>query len=319
MPERKPKVSVCIPAYKQVEYLRKTLSTLLTQDFNDYELIVSDDSPDDSVERLLSEFDFGDKLRYSRNSPALGSPGNWNAAMLLATGEYVKIMHHDDFFTSESSLGKFVKLLDNNPGVSLAFSGTVIDLLAMRTKKIHSCSNKQFSKMISHPDRLYFSNYIGAPSATIVRNGSGILFDTQLKWLVDVDWYMQLIYAGSGVVFTKEPLVCTVHGAEGQITQSVMDDREIQIREHAYLLEKLKDKGIKLKKYSLLFQLLFRKYGIDDLSALRKIVSVSDELLPFYNGVFESKNSAIFFKKIIFWLNKKSLNDHLYTLKTYLK
>ena len=82
-----PKVSICIPTYKQVDYLRKTLDSVLLQDFHDYELIISDDSSDDSVENLLREFDFKGKLNYFRNSVALGSPANWNYSIKQAKGE----------------------------------------------------------------------------------------------------------------------------------------------------------------------------------------------------------------------------------------
>lgn len=314
-----PKVSICIPAYKQVEFLRKTLSSVLAQDFLDYELIVSDDSKDDSVKKLLDEFDFQGKLRYFHNNPSLGSPGNWNFSMKQAKGEYIKILHHDDFFTSEHSLSAFVRLLDRNPNVSFAFSGTVIDLLAMRTKKIHSCSNSQFAKLVAFPDRLFFSNYIGAPSATIIRNEGAVFFDEKLKWLVDVDWYIRLILNNSNVAFTKEPLICTVHGGDGQITQSVFDDKKIQIREHAYLFEKLDDKKSNMRKYSILFQLLFHKYKVNDLSQLQEIYPVSLKSVAFFNRVFNSMNNGIFLKKVVFWLNKKSFNDHLFTLKTYFK
>lgn len=314
-----PKVSICIPAYKQVEYLRKTLNSVLIQDFTDYEVIVSDDSNDDSVEHLLKEFDFKGKLKYLRNNPSLGSPGNWNYSMNQASGEYIKILHHDDFFTSDHSLSKFVKFLDDHPESSFAFSGTVVDLLQMKTKKIHSCSNKQFSKMLKEPDRLFFANYIGAPSATIIRKSSLQEFDLSMKWLVDVDWYMRLIYANSNVVFTKEPLICTVHGADGQITQAVYSDMEVQVKEHVYLFEKLGDKKNNLKKYSLLFQLLFHKYGIKDLTQLKSIVGVSESSIPFLEEVFESMKSAIFLKKIMFSLKKKSFTDHIFTLKTYFK
>ncbi|HEY0030057.1 MAG TPA: glycosyltransferase family 2 protein [Bacteroidia bacterium] len=314
-----PKVSICIPAYKQVEFLRKTLVSILAQDFEDYELIVTDDSTDDSVKKLLDEFDFRGRLRYFKNTPSLGSPANWNASMSKATGEYIKILHHDDFFTSDHSLRVFVKLLDDNAEASFAFSGTVIDLLALRTKKIHSCSNMQFAKMITYPDRLFFSNYIGAPSATIIRNKGCMLFDEKLKWLVDVDWYMRLILTYPKVAFTKEPLVCTVHGGEGQITQSVFNDSEIQIREHAYLFEKLGDKKSNMKKYSVLFQLLFDKYGINDLEKLRSIYRYSPASETFFEKALSAKKNGIFLKKVVFWLNKKSLNEHLFTLKTYFK
>ncbi len=313
------KVSVCIPAYKQVEFLRRTLNSVLIQDFTDYELIVTDDSNDASVENLLKEFDFNGKLIYIRNKTSLGSPANWNFAIQQAKGEYIKILHHDDFFTSESSLRKFVEFLDNNPASSFAFSGTVIDLLQLKTKKIHSCSNKQFAKMLREPDRLFFSNYIGAPSATIIRKSSLLLFDESMKWLVDVDWYIRLINAYPALIFSKEPLICTVHGADGQITQAVYSDMEVQVKEHVYLFEKLGDKKNNLKKYSLLFQLLFHKYGIKGLTELQAIVNVSTSSNDFFCEVFDSMKSAIFLKKIVFWLKKKSFTDHIFTLKTYFK
>lgn len=314
-----PKVSICIPTYKQVEFLRKTLQSVLNQDYLDYEIIITDDTKDDAVERLLQEFDFKGKLNYIHNPQSLGSPANWNRSMQLATGEYIKILHHDDFFTSEHSLRKYVKMLDDNPSAAMAFSGTVVDLLLLKTKKIHSCSNKQFSKLKEQPDRLFFANYIGAPSATIIRKEHLVLFDESMKWLVDVDWYMQLIFNTPNVQFTKEALICTVHGGDGQITQAVYDDKEVQVKEHVYLFEKLGDKKKNLKKYALLFQLLFHKYGIKNLQHLNSVIPVSSKSLPFYESVFDAMKSAIFIKKVVFWLKKKSFTDHLFTLKTYFR
>ena len=69
-----PKVSICIPAYKQLAILRKVLDSILIQSFENYEVIISDDSPDYGVELLIGEFDFKGRLKYSRNQTALGSP-----------------------------------------------------------------------------------------------------------------------------------------------------------------------------------------------------------------------------------------------------
>ncbi|MGZ4055250.1 MAG: glycosyltransferase family 2 protein, partial [Bacteroidia bacterium] len=201
-----PKVSICIPTYMQVEHLRKTLDSVKEQCFTDYELIVSDDSTDDSVKNLLQEFDFKEKIKYYKNEPSLGSPANWNFSISKAAGEYIKIIHHDDHFTSKESLEKYVKFLDNNPASSFAFSGTEIDLIALKTKKTNKCSKQKLSKISKAPDILFFSNYIGAPSATIFRNGKNIIFDTQLKWLVDVDWYIQMIQDNPEIVNTTETL-----------------------------------------------------------------------------------------------------------------
>ena len=112
---RIPRVSICIPTYRQVDYLQETLRSVQVQDFEDYELIISDDSPDDTVQQLVASFGFDDRLRYYRNPVALGSPENWNAAVRYAQGDYIKIMHHDDRFTDPKALSAFVRLLDEQP------------------------------------------------------------------------------------------------------------------------------------------------------------------------------------------------------------
>ncbi|MDQ3100985.1 MAG: glycosyltransferase, partial [Bacteroidota bacterium] len=94
-----PKVSICIPTYRQTAHLRKTLASIAEQTFKDVEVIITDDSPDDAVEQLVAEFAAAlPRLQYARNSAPLGPPANWDHAISMARGEYIKIMHHDDRF-----------------------------------------------------------------------------------------------------------------------------------------------------------------------------------------------------------------------------
>lgn len=314
-----PKVSICIPAYNQVEYLRKTLRSVIEQTFTDYEVIISDDSTDNAVENLLKEFNFKNKLTYFRNAPALGSPANWNASILKAKGEFIKILHHDDFFIGPESLRKFVGLLENNPKASFAFSGTEINLLKLKTKKLHTCSDKKLSAIKRSPEMLFFANYIGAPSATIFRKKDLILFDIKMKWLVDVDWYIQMIKNNSHIVHTKEALICTIHGATGQVTQSVISDKQTQISEHVYLYSKLAKSDPDPNKFSIFFQILFNKYNIQNIDDLKAIVDVPQKLTPFFIESIQLKDKNSFPKKVNYWLRKNSFNDHLFTLKTMFK
>src|ERR1035437_5752376 len=104
-----PIISICVPAYKQTEFLKKNLDSIVIQTFTDYEVIITDDTADDSVEKLVNEYrnKFGIKLHYYKNVPALGSPKNWNAGITHASGTWIKIMHHDDWFADKDSLQKF--------------------------------------------------------------------------------------------------------------------------------------------------------------------------------------------------------------------
>ena len=48
-----PKVSICIPTYNQLKYLEKCISSILMQEYTDYEIIVSDDSTNNDVEVFI--------------------------------------------------------------------------------------------------------------------------------------------------------------------------------------------------------------------------------------------------------------------------
>ncbi|MDQ3047219.1 MAG: glycosyltransferase, partial [Bacteroidota bacterium] len=215
------KVSICIPAYKQVDLLRKTLQSVIEQSFKNFEIILSDDTPDDSVKLLVSEFDFEGRLNYFKNNPSLGTPGNWNHSIRKAKGEYIKILHHDDFFTSSESLGKFVKLLDDAPESDFGFSATTVWRLSTNEKWKYYITDKQAERLRNEPEFLFFGNWIGAPSAVIYRRSVMEEYDPELKWLVDTDLYIRILRKNPLFAKTNEELVCTADGAIGQVTQEV--------------------------------------------------------------------------------------------------
>jgi glycosyltransferase involved in cell wall biosynthesis len=233
------KVSVCIPAYRQVDFLRQTLRSLVEQDFEDFELIVTDDSPDESVRTLLTEFDFGDRLKYVHNKPALGSPENWNAAVRMARGEYIKILHHDDQFIRSDALRTFVRLLDEHSHADFGFSGSRVDHVDSGLRRIHRADEQQLADLRADPAALFLGNCVGAPSATICRRQVGLEYDPRMKWLVDVDFYYRVLMRNKRFAFTAEPLISTPTNARHQVTQICRDDGAVELGEAMLLFEKL--------------------------------------------------------------------------------
>ena len=69
-------ISICIPAYKRIDYLKRLLCSIEIQKFKDYEVIISDDSNDDSVAALLKNFNGRFEIKYFKNEKALGTPAN---------------------------------------------------------------------------------------------------------------------------------------------------------------------------------------------------------------------------------------------------
>jgi glycosyltransferase involved in cell wall biosynthesis len=230
-----PKVSICIPAYQQPQVLRKTLRSIAEQTFRSYEIVITDDSSDASVQEVAKEFAGILPIDYHRNPRRLGSPENWNEAVRRSHGDYVKILHHDDWFHDASSLGCFVALLDRSPHAALGFGFTLVHDVARNHDWINAPAEQIVNAIRRSPAELFFGNHIGAPSATIFRRNDFEPFDRNLKWLVDVEFYIRLLQKKPDLVCCPKPLICTTHGANHQVTYECQGNKDIEAYEWLYL------------------------------------------------------------------------------------
>ena len=122
-----PKVSICIPTYNNADEVKHLLESIYEQEYKDFEVNISDDSTNKEIAILVRTYQqqYGEEqIRYVHNEKRLGHIINWNAPIRMASGEYIKIMFSDDWFTDSKSLGAFVEMLDDNPDVMLAFCGS---------------------------------------------------------------------------------------------------------------------------------------------------------------------------------------------------
>ena len=91
-----PLVSICLPAYGRPGFLLEALESCFKQRYQHLEVVVTDDSPDDQVERAVRSLRAPIPLRYHRNPVRLGQANNWNRAIELARGERFVLLHDDD-------------------------------------------------------------------------------------------------------------------------------------------------------------------------------------------------------------------------------
>lgn len=286
------KVSICIPAYRQTEFLKKALQSVQLQTYGHYELIVTDDSPDDAVKKLIDTFDFEGKLRYFKNTRPLGSPENWNESIRRASGEYIKILHHDDWFATASALDEFVKLLDEHPDADFAFSASSVFYSESGKYILYSPSQQQLKQLKAMPSRLFLGNCIGAPSSTIYRRSLTLFFDTKIKYVVDIDFYIRALQRNKNFAFTENALVCIANHS-GQVTNACLS-KEVQLYEYAYLYSKLNKGRWPSIRHIRFFKNLFLKYEVTSLNEF-KTIHVSPPA------------PAFIFKFVLFCLNCKRI------------
>jgi glycosyltransferase involved in cell wall biosynthesis len=257
-----PKVSICIPTYKQPSFFKRTLYSVFIQDYKDYEVIITDDSPDDCIKEIIKEFPDFEKLSYYKNEKRKGSPGNWNEAIDHAKGEYIKILHHDDWFFDKNSLNNFVKLLEKNTDADFAFSSSQEYGPERTFRYLYSPTKEQINKLKRDPFYLFLGNFIGCPSATIYKRKINKLFDSKLKYTVDLDFYIRVLKENPNFIFCPEPLVCITEDAPHQVTRECAGNKNIEIFEWIYLYNKnIQSRRFNYHHAYFIYQLL-NKYNI---------------------------------------------------------
>ena len=87
--------SVVIPTRERAATLRHALRTCLDQNFDDFEVVVSDNAGSSATRAAVEEF-AGPKVRYVRTPELLAMSSNWDFAVAQARGEYVVLIGDDD-------------------------------------------------------------------------------------------------------------------------------------------------------------------------------------------------------------------------------
>jgi len=236
MPGDRPYISICIPAYKRTEFLKRLLDSITIQKFRDFEVIISDDSPGDEVKNMADLFsEHLPDIIYHRNRVPLGTPANWNESISHARGEWIKIMHDDDWFNGADSLAKFAESA-RKAGDKFIFSSYFDVFLSGNKSKRIIPPAFRFRMLQKEPAILISKNIIGPPSVVMCRNDGNHLYDAQLKWLVDIDMYIRRLQHDK-IVYLPEPLI-NVGIGQDQVTSFVHGVPEVEVPEHFYFLEK---------------------------------------------------------------------------------
>src|SRR5919205_699240 len=88
-------VSIVIPTRNRANLLPYAIESALAQEFDDFEVVVSDNSSSDGTPEAVRQFD-DPRLRYVRASEVLHMPDSWEFALSHARGEYVTYLSDDD-------------------------------------------------------------------------------------------------------------------------------------------------------------------------------------------------------------------------------
>jgi glycosyltransferase involved in cell wall biosynthesis len=112
-------VSVIISAYNRPELLQASLASVLSQTYNEIEVIVQDDSTDDACQCIVAQAADG-RVKYTRNVPSLGTSANLRAGYRKSLGRFFCTLNDDDLY-APNYIEVMVDAMETRPDIAIAF------------------------------------------------------------------------------------------------------------------------------------------------------------------------------------------------------
>ncbi len=262
-----PFISICIPTYKRALLLKKLLDSILVQDFRNYEVLINDNSPDDSVQDLIRSYTDKLKVSYEKNQPAVSATENCNSVIRRAKAPWVKVMHDDDWFEGANALQQFV-LAAETSGKDFIFCASNQVYLETNKKKKEELSGERKKMLDDSVFSLFYLNVIGHPSVVMHKKDMNIEYDNDFHWVLDIDFYIRYLNAHPAYHYIPDTLVNIGKGPDQESSKYYKNPR-VEIPEYFRLLAKY-DPELHLKnKY--VFHLVWnmcRRYRIRQLDQI---------------------------------------------------
>ena len=208
-----PVLSVCVPTYNGEAYVAEALHSILQQTYAAFEVIVVDDgSTDGTLEIVRTVADTDARVRVYRNPHQRGIPGNWNACVGFARGQYVCVFHQDDVMMLDN-LARKMAVFETDPTLSLVHSLVEPLVEAGAPTGWGNWMEKAEADFIED-GLVYFrklvlgGNCICAPTVIVRREQLQAVggFDASLGYACDYETWMKLCVEGQ-VGFVHQALV----------------------------------------------------------------------------------------------------------------
>lgn len=282
-------ISICIPTYNSGSKLERLLDSIKIQTFKDYEIIVSDDSRNNSVKEIIDTKYNDLNIKYYYNEIALGTPNNWNNAVAKSSGDWIKLMHHDDWFTNENSLATYIQY-SNNTKAKLIFTAFNVVNLSTNSTITQYCSAIDIFLLKQNYLNL-FKNFIGNPSCTLIHKSiKPYEYDKRIKWLIDFDFYLWYFKNYKTFVYINKPLnAFAIHNE--QVTFNVQNNPSVEIPESFILFKKY---GIGILKNIFVYDFFWRMYRNLNLKNIEELETYLDN-----KCIYQSVTNLIHFQQKI--------------------
>jgi len=195
-------VSIIIPTYNRVEFIRQTVQSALGQTYPKFEVIVVDDGSTDNTQAVLAQF--GKRIRYIYQENK-GQPSARNRGLQASQGDYLLFLDSDDIIPP-NKLELHAAILEARPDFGLVYSGW--QYINNDGDVLGEVRPNKEGLLIKDMLRRRFG--LATTGAAVVRRDCFErvgLFDESLRKGDDADMWLRIANAGFSFGCIEQPLI----------------------------------------------------------------------------------------------------------------
>lgn len=250
-------ISIVMPTYNRLSYLREAVDSVLAQSYTEWELIISDDGSKDGTREYLRSLS-DPRIRVYFQNPNLGQFGNFNFLFQQVKYDIAQILCDDDFFADSEALGRLMEQW-------AALPPDVAFVRANHSRANSQCSLTRYECEVL-PERiapadsdLYFAIFgslsgcisnISVRTAVMRENQ----FRTDLPYAGDFEMWSRLAHEHSFVM--SEVALTTVRQHEAQVSATFNRDGQL-VGQQREILEPMYERLMAAGRSAFLLRLMY--------------------------------------------------------------
>ncbi len=246
------KVSFIVPCYKLGHLLAECVQSILSQSFQDLEVLIMDDCSPDQTPEVARSFD-DPRVKYIRNEANLGQLRNYNKGIELSTGKYVWLISADDRLRRPYIVDRYVRVMEAHPEAGYVFcpavrleDGREGEVIAY---SVHGNRDRIFDGQRFMSELLMEGCTVVSASGMVRRDcyETISLFPLDLPW--GGDWYLWCLFAlHHDVAYLAEPMVNyrrhALCSTDALVSQQIHNCAESDVIVPRRLLDKAEEAGV---------------------------------------------------------------------------
>lgn len=166
MKEKTVIISIVMPTYNSSDFIVETIKSVLSQGFQNWELLITDDcSTDGTVEVINTHFN-DRRIKIAVNAENSGAAVTRNNSIDRSIGDYIAFLDADDLWGSDK-LSLQLQLMQDN---DYSFTYTAYELIDEGGKKLNRLVDLNNTKSVSYIDMLKKKSTLGCSTVMVKRD-----------------------------------------------------------------------------------------------------------------------------------------------------